>query len=231
MDKRRSTQDENGILQTERSHLRKENEHLKILYGTGNPGKLNSMRNRLNGLGIEVLGPADIGIQVGEIDETGNDPLENARIKALAYYRAARMPVFSCDSGLYIEGLSQNRQPGVHVRNVDGRRLNDDEMIAYYSSLAKEMGGRMIARYRNAICFVLDDKRIYENTEDDIAERFIMAATPHPQRTKGFPLDSLSIHIATDEYYYDMAGYRSEASSLNEGFRQFLVRALADVHA
>lgn len=42
------------------------------------------------------------------------------------------MPVFSCDSGLYfdgVHGVQEEIQPGVHVRNVNGRSLLDEDHI------------------------------------------------------------------------------------------------------
>lgn len=42
-------------------------------------------------------------------------------LKSTAYYEAFRMPVFSCNSGLYFENVPDEVQPGVHVRNVDGK--------------------------------------------------------------------------------------------------------------
>ena len=38
-----------------------------------------------------------------------------------AYFEAFHMPVFSCDSGLYFDELSEEEQPGIHVRRVGGR--------------------------------------------------------------------------------------------------------------
>ncbi|MCI9419405.1 MAG: hypothetical protein HFG32_05255 [Eubacterium sp.] len=73
---------------------------MKLLYGTGNPAKLFSMRKRLQGMGIEVLGLRDLGCAIPQVAEDGQTPLENARQKALAYYQAFQIPVFSCDSGL-----------------------------------------------------------------------------------------------------------------------------------
>ena len=35
---------------------------MKILYGTGNPAKLSSMRSRLAGLDIEIIGLKDINM-------------------------------------------------------------------------------------------------------------------------------------------------------------------------
>ena len=113
----------------------------QLICGTTNKGKIDFMRRRLEPLGIEMLSLADVNAPKLDIDESGNSPLENAKIKALAYYRALKQPVFSADSGLYLDGVDDARQPGVHVRRVGGRNLTDDEMIEYYSSLAAEMGG------------------------------------------------------------------------------------------
>ena len=113
---------------------------MKLLFGTGNAAKLSVMRNRLKKIDIELIGLNDLraeGMDIPEIAETGSTPLENARIKALAYYRAFDMPVFSCDSGLYFDNVPDELQPGVHVRNVNGKCLSDDEMVEYYSGLAK----------------------------------------------------------------------------------------------
>ena len=77
----------------------------------------------------------------------------------MAYYQVFKMPVFSCDSGLYFDEVPDEIQPGVHVRNVNGRCLSDDEMIAYYTGLAKQYGN-LTAYYQNAICLVLDETQI-----------------------------------------------------------------------
>ena len=115
----------------------------KILFGTGNPAKLNAMRRRLSELDIEVLGLADMDREAPSPSEDGSTPLENARQKALCYYDFYQMPVFSCDSGLYFEDLPQELQPGIHVRNVGGKCLTDQEMLAsvtkvLYPTVAKK---------------------------------------------------------------------------------------------
>ena len=76
---------------------------MKLLFGTGNQAKLSVMKSRLEKIGIELIGLNDLraeGRSIPEVIENGNSPLENARLKALAYYEAFQMPVFSCDSGL-----------------------------------------------------------------------------------------------------------------------------------
>lgn len=111
----------------------------KILYGTGNPAKLSAMKRRLENLEIEIIGLKDLDKDIPNVPENGNTPLENASQKAIAYYEAFHMPVFSCDSGLYFDGVPDEIQPGVHVRNVNGKCLSDSEMLLYYSNLAKKI--------------------------------------------------------------------------------------------
>ena len=122
---------------------------LKLIYGTGNKGKLNLMREYLEGLDVVIEGLDQVDISFEEPEECGKDPLENARQKAEYYYSVFKRPVFSCDSGLYIEGLSDEEQPGVHVRNVNGRRLSDREMTEHYSEIAHRLGGKCKAKYVN----------------------------------------------------------------------------------
>ena len=203
---------------------------MKLLYGTGNQAKLSAMRSRLKQLDIELIGLDDLraeGKTIPQVVEDGKSPLENARLKATAYYEAFNIPVFSCDSGLYFDNVSEAIQPGVHVRNVNGKCLTDDEMIDYYSGLVK-IYGNLVARYRNAICFVQDDTHIYEAMEPSMeSEKFILTDKPHSAiRKKGFPLDSISLDIKTNKYYYDLPTDRLEQVAVEDGFLDFFKRIL-----
>lgn len=202
---------------------------MKILYGTGNPAKLSAMQRRLEPLGIKLIGLKDIkasGTEIPQVEENGTTPLENARIKALAYYEAFHMPVFSCDSGLYFDNVPEEVQPGVHVRTIDGKYLTDEEMQAYYAGLAKKYGN-LTARYRNAICFVIDEDTVFEAMEPTMeSEKFILTDTPHPILKKGFPLDSLSIDIKTGKYYYDLPEDALDQVAVEDGFLEFFKKVL-----
>lgn len=203
---------------------------MKLLYGTGNRAKLSVMRSRLKQLDIELIGLDDLraeGKTIPQVVEDGKSPLENARLKATAYYEAFYIPVFSCDSGLYFDNVPEAIQPGVYVRNVNGKCLTDDEMIDYYSGLVK-IYGNLVARYRNAICFVQDDTHIYEAMEPSMeSEKFILTDRPHSiVRKKGFPLDSISLDIKTNKYYYDLPTNRLEQVAVEDGFLDFFKRVL-----
>ena len=203
---------------------------MKLLYGTGNLAKLSAMRNRLEQLDIELIGLNDLRVEgknVPEVKEDGNTPLENARLKAMAYYEAFQIPVFSCDSGLYFDNVPNEVQPGVHVRNVNGKCLSDDEMKDYYSGLVKAYGN-LVARYRNAICFVMDNTHIYEAMEPSMeSEKFILTDKPHSTvRKEGFPLDSISLDIKTNKYYYDLPEDKLEQVAVEDGFLEFFKNIL-----
>lgn len=199
-----------------------------FVYGTGNPAKLTYMRKMITPLDVQIIGLKEIDATLPKVDESGNTPLENARIKALAYYEVLKRPVFACDSGMYIDGLSEDEQPGIHVRMVNGKRLSDDEMVAHYAAIAGRLGGKAVARYRNAICLAMGNGEIYEHFGDDIAsEAFYIVDTPHIKRVEGFPLDSLSVNIHTGRYYYEESDVcLDNDGGMTCGFRAFFKQIL-----
>ena len=203
--------------------------NIKLLYGTTNKAKITVMENAVGDLRIELISLNDLNCELPVIVENGKMPLENAEIKARAYYEAFHMPVFSCDSGLYFDELSDEEQPGIHVRRVNGRELSDEEMTGYYASLARKHGGKLTGRYRNAIYFILDEKSHYSSMDMSIAtEPFMLVSTPHPKRVEGFPLDSLSKDMKTGEYYYDLEE-REVSSNVEEGLRCFFEKVLEEM--
>lgn len=199
---------------------------MKILYGTTNKGKLQAMQKSVKQLGLEIIGLNDLECELPLINECGKTPLENAEIKARAYFEAFHMPVFSCDSGLYFDELVEEEQPGIYVRRVNGKELTDDEMIQYYASLAEKYGGKITGRYRNAIYFILDEEHHYSSMDMSIAtEPFILVTEPHVKRVEGFPLDSLSVDIESGKYYYDI-DVKDVSTSVDNGVREFFTNSL-----
>ena len=169
---------------------------------------------------MQLVTPQDVRLHV-RIEEDGATPIENARIKALAYYRSARIPTVAFDSGLYFLDLKEDDplQPKTHVRRVQGRELNDEEMISYYRRIAADYGGRLLSAYRNGVCVVYDEQHIYTYMEDMETARdfaFYLCDTPHEQRTPGWPLDSISIDEKTMKYFHDMADTEYAAAGEDE---------------
>lgn len=199
-------------------------EKIALLYGTGNAGKLALMKKYLAGMeNVEIIGLKDLSCTWEEPEESGKDPLENARQKALCYYRTCHMPAFSEDSGLFIEGLPEEEQPGVHVRRIGGKNLTDEEMREHYKRIAEHFGGKCVAQYRNAICLVFSEEEIYSGREEDLNwEKFYLTTDERPQKMKGFPLDAISADYKTGRHFYDGSQVEEDGSGVVRFFRTAL---------
>lgn len=200
---------------------------MKILYGTTNQAKIEVMKPVAKALGFTIFGLRDLGKPLPVVEETGNEPLDNACIKARAYYDAFRIPVFSCDSGLYFDGVEDGVQPKTHVRRVNGKELTDEQMTSYYAELAERHGGRLTARYRNAVCFIYDERNCFYSMDESLtSEPFYITNVPHKKRVAGFPLDPLSVDIGSGKYYYDL-GDRYDRVTVVDGLYRFFENALS----
>lgn len=196
----------------------------RILIGTTNPSKMQLFRQYLSGYDVELVSLQDLNIHA-EPEETGQTPVENAHRKA-AFYGRYFDKVICNDSGLYFVDLPMEdpRQPGLHIRTPQGRRLDDEEMIAYYSALVHTMGGRVLAGYYNGMA-VYNNGRIsvFQDIELEKHSAFYLVDTPDSRRKPGWPLDSLSVNRQTGHYFVD-ARYEDHAAELvMDAYRRRLV--------
>ena len=176
---------------------------MKVLLGTTNPSKIKRFEEFLPDQGIEFLTLQDLGI-TAEPAESGSTPEENARIKA-AFYGQFCDRVICNDSGLYFDCIPMNdpRQPGLHIRTPMGKRLDDEEMIDYYASRIRELGGKTLAYYVDGIAVYRNGQiETYLDERGKLAA-FYMVDTPSPNRHPGWPLDSLSLNRNTMTYFVD----------------------------
>ena len=203
---------------------------MELLYGTTNQAKLESMRRITKILGIDIIGLEDImarpefcDVKMPQIDESGSNPLENAKIKAFSYYKTFGVPVFSCDTGLYFDEVEEQKQPGTHVRRIGNKELSDVEIIEYYGNLAESYGGRLTAKYKNAICLVLSENKIFSSMDSSLEiEPFYLVSKPHAKIVAGFPLDALSVQIESGKYFQDLEqNLAVDKKTIEQGFYQF----------
>ena len=193
---------------------------MEILIGTTNHSKVKRITELLADTDIQLLTLADIeaavGHKLGEPDEVGATPEENARVKA-AYYRQYHEPVICQDSGLYFDELPLDdpRQPGLDIRTPNGgKRLNDDEMIEYYSSLVASLGGQVTAYYLDgyAVSRGGNITSFMENSEMTRLGSFYMVSTPSKLRHEGWPLDSLSQNKNSLTYFAETGNKKFDAT-------------------
>ena len=119
---------------------------MKVLFATTNPAKVKKYKKALEEKGIELLTLKDLHINI-KVEETGKNAIENAYIKAKSYYEVAHIPTIGMDNCIFVEELTEEEQPGTNVRRVNGKRLDDDEMLEHYTKLIKKYGGKLTAKW------------------------------------------------------------------------------------
>lgn len=121
---------------------------MKFVLASHNKGKLAEMQAILGELGVEVVMPADVGVDI-DVEETGTTFAENAGLKAQAIMQASGLPAIADDSGLCVDAL--NGAPGVYSARYGGPGLDD---VGRYRLLLENMRGQLDRRCRfvSAIC-------------------------------------------------------------------------------
>ncbi len=142
----------------------------RIIFATGNEGKMREIRAILEDLKLPVLSMKEAGVNP-EIVEDGKTFGENAEIKARAVWNLTGDIVLADDSGLvvdYIEG-----EPGIY----SARYLGEDTSYAVKNQviidrLSQAKGSERSARFVCNIAAVLPDGRVLhaeETMEGEIA--------------------------------------------------------------
>ena len=144
---------------------------MDLLFATTNPGKLRELARLVEGLGIRVLSPGDLGRALPEVEEDGRTFEENAAKKAREWARLARVHALADDSGLCVDALGG--EPGVRsARWSDGSEgepgagaagrasrdeRNNDKLLR---SLAGVEDARRGAEYRAVLALARPDGTI-----------------------------------------------------------------------
>lgn len=98
----------------------------KIIFATGNQGKMKEIRTILSDLDVEILSMKEAGIDIN-IVEDGKTFEENAVIKASSIAKAVQeddVVVLADDSGLEVDYL--NKEPGIYSARYMGEDTSYD---------------------------------------------------------------------------------------------------------
>ena len=90
---------------------------MRFVLASHNKGKLAEMQAILGELGVEVVMPSDVGVDV-DVEETGTTFAENAALKANAIMAASGLPAIADDSGLCVDWLQG--APGIYSARYGG---------------------------------------------------------------------------------------------------------------
>lgn len=115
---------------------------LDFLIATHNMKKREELHRILSPLGISVFLDFEKGIELSDVEETGETFRENALLKARSGCKESGMPCIADDSGLVVDAL--DGRPGVYSARYMGESTPYSEKMA---GLIKELEG------------VLDEKR------------------------------------------------------------------------
>lgn len=135
----------------------------KIVFATGNEGKMREIREILKDLGMEILSMKEAGACL-DIVEDGATFGENAEIKARAVWKRTGGIVLADDSGLVVDCL--NGAPGI----LSARYMGEDTSYEIKNQnildrAARAKGGERSARFVCNIAAVLPDGTVLHTEE------------------------------------------------------------------
>ena len=135
----------------------------KIVFATGNEGKMREVRLILADLGMEILSMKEAGANP-DIVENGKTFGENAQIKAQAVWEQTGGIVLADDSGLVIDYL--NGEPGIYSARYMGEDTSYEiKNQALIDRLAGVEGEDRSARFVCNIAAVLPDGQVVHTEE------------------------------------------------------------------
>jgi XTP/dITP diphosphohydrolase len=145
-----------------------------VLLATGNADKQRMLNWLLDGLPVNPIMPAEIGVSASP-DESGNTHQAIAQAKAETWSQAAGIPAIASDGGLLVPALGANWESR-YTRRFAGPAADDaerqrrllallepytgaDRQAAFVEGLAIAEGGRTIASWeaRGATGYIVDD--------------------------------------------------------------------------
>lgn len=170
---------------------------MKVLIATHNKSKFKLYKGILENKDINIISLNDLDINC-EVEENGITAIENAIIKAKAYGDLSNLTTICIDDSLNIDNIPENINPGVNVRRVNNKTLNDSEMIEYYSNLAKKYGDNnsLSGRFIKGIA-------IYHNNKINSYEfkrEIVLTDKISGEINEGYPLNSIIIDSTTNKH-------------------------------
>ena len=130
----------------------------RIIFATGNAGKMREIREIMADMPVEVVSMKEAGI-LADIEENGTTFVENAKIKATEIAKQTKDIVFADDSGLEVDYL--NKEPGVYSARYLGEdtpyEVKNQAILDRLSGVPKE---KRTARFVCAIAAALPDGKV-----------------------------------------------------------------------
>lgn len=130
----------------------------RIIFATGNAGKMREIREIMADMPVEVVSMKEAGI-LADIEENGTTFVENAKIKATEIAKQTKDIVLADDSGLEVDYL--NKEPGVYSARYLGEdtpyEVKNQAILDRLSGVPKE---KRTTRFVCAIAAALPDGKV-----------------------------------------------------------------------
>lgn len=124
-----------------------------FLIATHNMKKRNELYRILSPLGIDVKTAEQAGVEITDVDETGETFYENALLKAKSGCLESGMPCVADDSGLAVDYLAG--APGVYSARFSGEHGNDEKNNEKLLKLLRDVPvEERTARFVSVVCCV-----------------------------------------------------------------------------
>lgn len=187
----------------------------KILFATTNQSKLKRFSKGLLENEVEIVSLKDLNLELN-VDENGNNVIENALVKARAAYQLTKMPVMGMDDSLYLENVPEKLQPGLFVRRVNGKTLSDEEMVDHYLNLVNQYGvnGKINCKWVYGLAVI--DEFGKEHTYTWEKADFYMTNEKSELMNPGYPLNSISKYKVNDKFFTEVTDEEKESLKVNE---------------
>ena len=192
----------------------------RLVFATGNRGKLREVAEILAPAGVTVLGSAEVA-PGWSVVEDGETFAANARRKAESLARATGLPALGDDSGLEVAALGG--RPGVRSARYAGEHATDAEnTVLLLRELADVPDDARAAAFRCALVLAWPDGRSVE-AEGRCDGR--IARAPHGEG--GFGYDPVFVDPASGRTFAELPGEAKNAFSHRRRALDALGRVLA----
>lgn len=128
-----------------------------LLIATNNKGKVEELQSLLMDMGIELVTPAQIGLDL-DVTEDGLTYAENAAKKAIAFARTSGLISIADDTGLEVDAL--DGAPGLYSKRYgsaenSGQELPDAKRRRYLVHQLQDQPSPWTARFRATIAIAI----------------------------------------------------------------------------
>ena len=192
---------------------------MRIIFATGNEGKMREIRDILAGMEAEIVSMKEAGLST-DVEETGTTFAENAVLKAEALANICNKPCLADDSGLCVDALGG--RPGVYSARYAPNRDFDKAMTMLIGELKESKSNDWSAHFACVLALKEPDKdvKIFEGRVDGkiIEER---------KGENGFGFDPVFMPDGFDRTFAEMSGdEKKQISHRGRAVAKFLQQVL-----